>query len=86
MNFFKKLLVSLKRPKTEDVEPTPQPLEVQEPDIYDSITEAEAANLRKMAEKWGPEKWGRPLAGLKSRLKATAPCSFQLQGLLSNST
>ena len=53
MNFFKKLLVSLKRPKTEDVEPTPQPLEVQEPDIYDSITEAEAANLRKMAEKWG---------------------------------
>ena len=45
MNFFKKLLVSLKRPKTEDVEPARQPLEVQEPDIYDSMTEAEAANL-----------------------------------------
>jgi hypothetical protein len=36
--------------------------------------------------KRGQRKRGRPLAGLKSRLKATTPCSFQLQGLLFYST
>lgn len=45
MNFFKKLLGSLKSPATQDVQPTAQLHERREPVVLDSLTEAEQANL-----------------------------------------
>lgn len=44
MNFFKKLLTSLKSPSPQYTQPTPQTLELQEPATPNHSTEAEAAN------------------------------------------
>lgn len=44
MNFFKKLLIPLKSPLTQDAQPTPQPIELREPVTTNNSAETEAAN------------------------------------------
>ncbi|POA31762.1 MULTISPECIES: suppressor of fused domain protein [unclassified Pseudomonas] len=60
MNFFKKLLVSLKTPLTQDVQPTPQPLELREPVTPGSLTESEVVNqaARQASEACLDRHWG----------------------------
>lgn len=45
MNFFKKLLGSLKKPEPQVVQPTPQPEESFDPATFSNSAESEAANL-----------------------------------------